>query len=129
MLKPIDSLEISSLSCRYKNGDLTPVEVIEGILERIAMRAEDHTWICVFPADHLIARARLLQRHGPESYPLYGIPFAIKDNIDVADFPTTAACPAFAYIPTASGFVYLGRKRWHSSIDFKTPVEADEACA
>lgn len=102
MLKPTDSLEMSQLSSRYRDGDLTPTEVIEGILQRIATRGEDHTWISVFAAEELLARARALQQQGPQSYPLYGIPFAIKDNIDIADFPTTAACPAFAYIPTTS---------------------------
>src|SRR6185503_20388837 len=41
----------------------------------------------------------------PESLPLYGIPFAVKDNIDCAGLPTTAACPAFAYTPSLNAHV------------------------
>jgi len=37
-----------------------------------------------------------------DSLPLYGVLFAVKDNIDVAGMPTTAACPAFAYTPLCS---------------------------
>jgi len=44
-------------------------------------------------------RAAEARRAAGESLPLYGIPFAVKDNIDVAGMPTTAACPAFAYVP------------------------------
>ena len=42
---------------------------------------------------------------GPQGKPLFGVPFAVKDNIDVAGLPTTAACPAFAYKPQRSAFV------------------------
>ena len=40
-----------------------------------------------------------------KAYPLWGIPFAIKDNIDLAGTPTTAACPAYAYDPKNDAFV------------------------
>ena len=43
----------------------------------------------------------------PASLPLYGVPFAIKDNIDLAGIPTTAACPAFAYVPERSATIVL----------------------
>lgn len=46
-----------------------------------------------------------LETLDPASLPLYGVPFAIKDNIDLAGVPTTAGCPEFAYIPTAHAFV------------------------
>ena len=42
------------------------------------------------------------RRQGPAGLPLFGVPFAVKDNIDVAGLPTTAACPAFAYLPERS---------------------------
>ena len=60
------------------------------------------------PADALLRRARQLEqllRADPRAIarlPLYGIPFAVKDNIDVAGMPTTAACPAFSYVPERS---------------------------
>ena len=50
--------------------------------------------------------ARAAASAGPSAdLPLYGVPFAIKDNIDLAGTPTTAACPAFAYTPDRSAFV------------------------
>jgi allophanate hydrolase len=53
-------------------------------------------------ADDLRRRAAELARQPPETLPLYGIPFAIKDNIDLAGLATTAGCPSFAYMPEAS---------------------------
>jgi allophanate hydrolase len=53
----------------------------------------------------VLAEADALDRRGDRSLPLLGIPFAVKDNIDVAGLPTTAACPAFSYRPSRSAFV------------------------
>ena len=52
-----------------------------------------------------LAEAERLAQAGPQGKPLFGVPFAVKDNIDVAGLPTTAACPAFAYQPQRSAFV------------------------
>jgi allophanate hydrolase len=54
------------------------------------------------PPKALEARAAELEAKSPAELPLYGVPFAIKDNIDLAGRPTTAACPDFAYTPKAS---------------------------
>jgi allophanate hydrolase len=51
------------------------------------------------PDEELRARAAALERLDPAGLPLFGIPFAVKDNIDAAGLATTAACPAFAYRP------------------------------
>ena len=92
-----ESLDISELAARYRSGTLTPSELVERVLARIAARGDDHVWIELAGRDELLASARRLEADGPTGKPLYGIPFAIKDNIDLAGHTTTAACPAFGY--------------------------------
>jgi allophanate hydrolase len=76
-----------------------PHAVVNAVLARLAERRGDAAWISVLDAADLHARAdELVSRPGAE-LPLYGVPFAVKDNIDVAGLPTTAACPAFAHTP------------------------------
>jgi allophanate hydrolase len=75
-----------------------PHDVVDAVLVRLAERAGDAAWISVFDPAALHARADEVAAMDP-SLPLYGVPFAVKDNIDVAGLPTTAACPAFAHRP------------------------------
>ncbi|HXU65105.1 MAG TPA: allophanate hydrolase [Polyangia bacterium] len=77
------------------------MEIAERALAEIARRGDDGVWISVAPPDRLLAEARDLQRRHDrgERLPLYGTSFAVKDNIDVAGLPTTAACPALASTP------------------------------
>ncbi|MGD9983847.1 MAG: allophanate hydrolase [Porticoccaceae bacterium] len=76
---------------------LTAQAVIEQVIARRRAVAADGIWITQVPDAALRERARQLDA-GPRG-PLFGVPFAVKDNIDVAGLPTTAACPAFAYSP------------------------------
>lgn len=92
-----DSLDIAELSARYERRTLTPSALVDGLLARISARGDDHVWIDLLSRDELTAIARRLETQGAAGKPLYGIPFAIKDNIDLAHHATTAACPAFAY--------------------------------
>jgi allophanate hydrolase len=104
------SLSISSLLADYRSGKRTPTRVIESLLA-----ADDPDYACAWihrmDAQALRTRATELEsqfRADPsvmDRLPLFGIPFAVKDNIDVAGVPTTAACPAFAYLPTRSATV------------------------
>ena len=88
--------DISSLLQRYASGELTPSRVMEAIHTAVG-NDPDHVWIHKLPLESLMDYARAVEVRGMAALPLYGIPFAIKDNIDLADTPTTAACPAFAY--------------------------------
>ena len=102
MLRSEDSLDLPTLGARLRGGSLRPREVVDGVLERITARGDDKVWIHRAARAALEVRADELERRGPAGLPLYGIPFAVKDNIDVAGQPTTAACPEFAYSPAAS---------------------------
>lgn len=106
MTAPIDSLDFAALKALYRRGAATPVDVVRAVRARIAARGDDKVWLHLPDAAEAIARAEaLMARPGAADLPLYGIPFAIKDNIDVAGWPTTAACPDFAYVPAVSATV------------------------
>jgi allophanate hydrolase len=96
-------LRLSTLRAAYRAGTLTPRQLVGELREKAAaLNPEFHLFI------HLLGEAEVapyldwLETQDIEALPLYGIPFAIKDNIDLAGIPTTAACPAFAYTPGES---------------------------
>src|SRR5262245_26525622 len=97
-------LSITTLRQRYLGGTLKPVDLVE----RIARETADdpnNIWIQRLTLEQMRTYAEALEGKDPATLPLYGIPFAIKDNIDLAGIPTTAACPAFAYTPGKSAAV------------------------
>ncbi|WP_090571380.1 allophanate hydrolase [Nitrosomonas sp. Nm33] len=96
--------DIPSLLQRYTNGELSPTRLVE-IIHAEIQNDPDHIWIATLSLESLRSYARKVEAQGMTSLPLYGVPFAIKDNIDLADIPTTAACPAFAYTPQRSATV------------------------
>ena len=99
------NLSISALTEAYASGALTPRGVIEQVREAIRRGTGHCAWT------HLLGEAVLetyldrLETLDPAQHPLWGVPFAIKDNIDLAGCPTTAACPAYSYVPRASATV------------------------
>ncbi len=109
---PISSpLKVRSLLSAYAAKRLTPTEVVASALARIAEIDRPEVWILRVPAADLEARAHALEAlyeaQGSavfERMPLFGVPFAVKDNIDVAGLPTTAACEPFSYTPDTSAF-------------------------
>ena len=100
-------LGVHALRSAYRAGALDVGQAIEEVLKRIAAAGDDRVWITRTPDEELRAQAAKLDaRRGEiDKLPLYGVPFAVKDNIDVAGLPTTAACPGFAYGPQASAEV------------------------
>jgi len=98
MLPPM--LDLATLRAAYAAG-ATPLEVMNTVIARKAASADPAIFLSTLPDDALLAAARDLMAAHPaaNSLPLWGIPFAVKDNIDAAPLPTTAACPAFAYQP------------------------------
>lgn len=97
------SFRFAALREAYRRG-LSPVDVVEAVLDRIEDRGEDHVWTSLVDPARLRERAATLagRRAEIERFPLYGLPFGVKDNVDVAGLPTTCGCPAFERLPQAS---------------------------
>jgi allophanate hydrolase len=97
-------LDISSLTAAYTSKSLTPSELVEKLYARIEAysKIDPAVFITLFSKEDLLARAAVLEAKYANTTlpPLYGIPITVKDSIDIAGVPTTAACPAFAYTPT-----------------------------
>jgi len=114
----VGSLETAALTAGYRDGAFTPADVVDAVYDRIAAHDDNAIFISLLSR----AEARALARHlgsFDATKPLWGIPCAVKDNIDVAGFATTLACPEAAYTPTqdapavaalrAAGAVVLGK--------------------
>lgn len=94
------SLDIASLERLYASGEATPESIVREVYARIGAKGLRPDWITLVDEETAIAKARAAPRG-----PLYGIPFALKDNIDVVGLPTTCACPEFAYMADRSATV------------------------
>lgn len=99
----------SAIAQAVASGATSAVAVAEETLARLDAydSIQPQIWISRASPEALIAAARGIDARIAvgETLPLAGVPFAVKDNIDVAGFETTAACPAFAYQPDASATV------------------------
>ncbi|MEN0616616.1 allophanate hydrolase [Klebsiella indica] len=91
-------LRLATLAADYRSGSITPRALLAKIRQRAqALNPEFRLFIHILSEEEQAPFLARLDACTPESLPLYGVPFAIKDNIDLAESVTTAACPAFAY--------------------------------
>jgi allophanate hydrolase len=116
-----EDLGLDHLAHGFAAGDITPTEIASRVCDQLDQRGDDGIWIARVTRAGLMEAAHAVEnrRRAGEPLPLYGIPFAVKDNIDVAGLPTTAACPAFSYMPqlsaravsrlTAAGAIVVGK--------------------
>ena len=103
------SLDIAALSAAYRAGVTTPSAVISALYKRLLSTAKlDAIFLYVLPLSSLLKHTKFMEQSYPDPHarpPLYGIPFSIKDSIDLASVPTTTACEALTYTPRSSAAV------------------------
>jgi len=95
----IEPLTLTEILASHRSGELTPSQTIARTFERIRAYDDPALFITLRDENDAVGEAAALEEKSLRDLPLYGIPVAIKDNMDVAGLPTTAACPAFAYQP------------------------------
>ncbi|MCM2678681.1 allophanate hydrolase [Echinimonas agarilytica] len=95
---------IDALQNAYRSDDVSPKIYLK---QQLNAAREDQTcsWISLISDDDLAAYLGALEGKSADDLPLYGVPFAIKDNIDLQGLPTTAGCREYAYQPEDSAFV------------------------
>jgi allophanate hydrolase len=100
------NLQLDVLRQAYRNGDTTPRQLLLKLREKAAALNPDyHLFIHLLSVAELEPYLAALDGRDLDNLPLYGVPFAIKDNIDLAGIATTAACPDFAYVPERSATI------------------------
>ncbi len=104
----------------HAGGTGSPTKTAARVADAIAARGDDGTWLSTVAREQLIDAAEAIERRpGARTLPLYGVPFGVKDSIDVAGYPTTLSCPAYSYVATATapavqrlldaGALYVGK--------------------
>jgi allophanate hydrolase len=90
---------VAEIVAAHRAGQLTPAQTVARSFARIREHNDPAIFISLRDEKAAVAEAEALAAGDAARLPLYGVPVAVKDNIDVAGLPTTAACPAFAYTP------------------------------
>jgi allophanate hydrolase len=115
------SLDLNSLRSAYESGAATPSDVIKEVYDRIRIHSSNPIWIHLVPEEENLRAAERILSFGDA--PLFGIPFAIKDNIDAEGLPTTAACPSFSYVARSDAAVVERLRRAGAILIGKTNLD------
>jgi allophanate hydrolase len=99
------SLLIADLHRDYRAGRLTPRQLVQHLTQVPDAAPRRNIWITRLDLEHVMPYLRALDGESVDTRPLYGIPFVIKDNIDLAGVATSAACPEYSYVPSQSAAV------------------------
>ncbi|MFJ2837323.1 MULTISPECIES: allophanate hydrolase [Nocardia] len=92
---------VTEILAQHQDGNGSPTRTAARVADAVAARGDDGTWITPVPRAALLAAAAEIERRpGARALPLYGVPFGVKDSIDVAGYPTTLACPDYGYTAT-----------------------------
>lgn len=90
---------VAEILASHAGGTGSPSKTAARVADAITARGDDGTWLSTVPRDELLAAAAAIEsRPGARTLPLYGVPFGVKDSIDVAGVPTTLSCPDYAYV-------------------------------
>ena len=93
-------MDVVSLRTALLDGRLTLEALVDLIYNKIEMYHDHNAWIYVLPKEEVLRKVEALSRlKNKHDLALFGIPYAVKDNIDVAGIPTTAACEKFSVHP------------------------------
>src|SRR6202046_1532167 len=90
---------VGALVAAHRAGTVSPAQTVARSFQRIRDHNDPAIFISLRDEQEALAEAEALSGKDAAQLPLYGIPVAVKDNIDVAGLPTTAACPDFGYLP------------------------------
>jgi allophanate hydrolase len=106
MYSRVRDISPSVLLSQYRAGQLRPTEVVLSVLDRIREHDDPSVWTSMLPEKQLLEMAKKLEEHpDPGSLPLFGLPFSIKDNIDLGGQPTTCSHPNYDRRPEQSANV------------------------
>jgi allophanate hydrolase len=111
---------VAEILASHASGSGSPTKTAARVADAIAARGDDGTWLSTVPRGQLLdAAAEIEQRPGARTLPLYGVPFGVKDSIDVEGVLTTLSCPEYAYVASTTapvvrrlldaGALYVGK--------------------